>query len=199
MLALELIDSGLLLARRRDESSEVLTESPGIAFLGDDTTRTGDAAVERIRLNPLLAHTNFWRGLSTEELTRPSRLARTTADIAFAQAEQLLGSYKSEAESVLLAVPAGNRDMNVSKGGAGLAIQPRYALMRFGAGLLAVVTTDAQRFVDDQDVGRLAQALVHQEVHQRARFGPHLHARLVDHAPAHIFLQRVQACVVAPC
>jgi len=82
LLALELIDSGLLLARQRGENSEVLTEVPGIAFLGDDTTRTGEAAVERIRLNPLLAHTNFWRGLSTEELTRPSRLARTTADIA---------------------------------------------------------------------------------------------------------------------
>jgi FHA domain len=107
LLALELIDSGLLLARRRGETSEVLTEVPGIAFLGDDTTRTGEAAVERIRLNPLLAHTNFWRGLSTEDLTRPSRLARTTADIAFAQAEQLLGPHKSDGESVLLAVPAG--------------------------------------------------------------------------------------------
>ena len=106
MLALELIDSGLLLARQRGETSEVLTEVPGIAFLGDDTTRTGDAAVERIRLNPLLAHTNFWRGLSTEELTRPSRLARTTADIAFAQAEQLLCPHSSVGVSVLLAVPA---------------------------------------------------------------------------------------------
>jgi len=107
LLALELIDSGLLLARQRGETSEVLTEVPGIAFLGDDTTFTGEAAVERIRLNPLLAHTNFWRGLSTEELTRPSRLARTTADIAFTQAEQLLGPYKSDREGVLLAVPAG--------------------------------------------------------------------------------------------
>ena len=107
MLALELIDSGLLLARLRGETGEVLTEVPGIAFLGDDTTLTGDAAVERIRLNPLLAQTNFWRGLSTEELPRPSRLVRTTADIAFAQAEQLLGPRKSDGESVLLAVPAG--------------------------------------------------------------------------------------------
>jgi hypothetical protein len=107
LFALELIDSGLLLARKRGESGEVLTEVPGIAFLGDDTTLTGDAAVERIRLNPLLAHTDFWRGLSTAELTRPSRLARTTADIAFAQAEHLLGPHKSEGESVLLAVPGG--------------------------------------------------------------------------------------------
>ncbi|HKU15367.1 MAG TPA: FHA domain-containing protein [Steroidobacteraceae bacterium] len=107
MLALELIDSGLLLARRRGDGSEVLAEAPGLAVLDDDRTRTGREAAERVRLMPLLANTNFWRGLSTEQLTRPSRLARTTADIAFVQAEALLGPYKAQGESVLLAVPAG--------------------------------------------------------------------------------------------
>ncbi len=107
MLALELIDSGLLLARRRGEESEVLSEAPGFAVLEDDRTHTGTEAAGRVRLKPLLAHTNFWRGLSTEQLTRPSRLARTTADVAFAQAEAILGSHKSQGESVLLAVPAG--------------------------------------------------------------------------------------------
>jgi hypothetical protein len=107
LLALDLIDSGLLLARRRGESSEVLTEAPGLAVLDDDRTRTGNEAAERVRLKPLLANTNFWRALSTDELTRPSRVARTTADIAFAQAEALLNPYKSESEGVLLAIPAG--------------------------------------------------------------------------------------------
>jgi hypothetical protein len=107
LLALELIDSGLLLARRRGENSEVLTEVPGFAVLDDDRTRTGSEAAERVRLMPLLAHTNFWRALSTEQLTRPSRLVRSTADIAFAQADAVLGPYKAEGESVLLAVPAG--------------------------------------------------------------------------------------------
>ncbi len=107
MLALELIDSGLLLARNRGETGEVLTEVPGLAVLDDDRTRTGNEAAERVRLKPLLAHTNFWRALSTEQLTRPSRLARSTADIAFSQAEAVLGLYKTEGESVLLAVPAG--------------------------------------------------------------------------------------------
>lgn len=107
MLALELIDSGLLLARNRGETGEVLTEAPGLAVLDDDRTRTGNEAAERVRLKPLLAQTNFWRALGTEQLTRPSRLARTTADIAFAQAEAILGPYKAEGESVLLAVPAG--------------------------------------------------------------------------------------------
>ena len=107
MLALELIDSGLLLARNRGETAEVLTEATGFAVLDDDRTRTGNEAAERLRLKPLLAHSNFWRALSTEQLTRPSRLARTTADIAFAQAEALLGPHKAAGESVLLAVPAG--------------------------------------------------------------------------------------------
>jgi hypothetical protein len=107
LLALELIDSGLLLARHGSESGEVLTEAPGLAVLDDEKTRTGNDAADRVRLKPLLAHTNFWRGLSTEHLTRPSRLARTTADVAFAQAEALLGPYKAGGESVLLAVPAG--------------------------------------------------------------------------------------------
>jgi hypothetical protein len=105
LLALELIDSGLLLARSRGEDGEVLAEVPGFAVLDDDRTRTGTEAADRVRLKPLLAHTNFWRGVGTEQLTRPSRLVRTTADIAFAQAEALLGQYKGE--SVLLAVPAG--------------------------------------------------------------------------------------------
>jgi hypothetical protein len=107
LLALELIDSGLLLARHRGETGEVLTEAPGLAVLDDDKTRTGNEAADRVRLKPLLAQTNFWRALGTEQLTRPSRLARTTADIAFAQAEAILASYKAEGESVLLAVPAG--------------------------------------------------------------------------------------------
>jgi hypothetical protein len=107
LLSLELTDSDLLLARRRGEESEVLSEAPGFAVLDDDRTHTGAEAAGRVRLKPLLAHTNFWRGLSTEQLTRPSRFARTTADVAFAQAQAILGAHKAQGESVLLAVPAG--------------------------------------------------------------------------------------------
>lgn len=108
MLSLELIDSGLVLARRAEGGDgAVLLEAPGMALLEDQSTLTGAEAAQRVRLRPLLAHTNYWRGLSTETLTRPSRLVRTTADIAFAQAQAVLGRYKAEGESVLLAVPAG--------------------------------------------------------------------------------------------
>ncbi|MBL8269478.1 FHA domain-containing protein [Steroidobacter sp.] len=111
MLALELIDAALVVARKQGESVEVVADAPGVALLEDSQTVTGLDALQRVRRQPLLAHTNFWRGLSTQPLSRPSRVAGTAADVAFAQAEKLLGQFKQESEGVLLAVPAGyNRD-----------------------------------------------------------------------------------------
>lgn len=105
MLCLELIDSGLFLAQQRAEGPTVVGEGPGMAILEDGVTLTGASAAARVRLKPLLAHANFWRGLSTEPLVRPSRLARTTADVAFAQLTALLEPCKPE--RMLLAIPAG--------------------------------------------------------------------------------------------
>ncbi|WP_116813034.1 FHA domain-containing protein [Steroidobacter cummioxidans] len=111
MLALELIDAALVVARKQGESVDVIADAPGVALLEDQSTVTGLDALRRLRVKPLLAHTNFWRGLSTQTLTRPSRVASTTADVAFAQAETLLGRFKQDNEGVLLAVPAGyNRE-----------------------------------------------------------------------------------------
>lgn len=111
MLALELIDAALVVARQQGESVDVVADAPGVALLEDSQTVTGLDALQRVRRQPLLAHTNFWRGLSTQPLTRPSRVAGTAADVAFAQAEKLLGQFKQDGTGVLLAVPAGyNRD-----------------------------------------------------------------------------------------
>ncbi|WP_129641907.1 FHA domain-containing protein [Peristeroidobacter agariperforans] len=107
MLALELIDAALVVARKHGDNVDVIADAPGVALLEDQTTVTGLDALQRLRVKPLLANTNFWRGLSTQPLTRPSRVAGTTADVAFAQAETLLGRFKQDNEGVLLAVPAG--------------------------------------------------------------------------------------------
>jgi hypothetical protein len=107
MLALELIDAALVLAHQRGESVDIVADAPGVAILEDQATLTGAEALQRVRVKPLLANTNFWRALSTQPLTRPSRVASTTADVAFAQAEQILGRYKRDNEAILLAVPAG--------------------------------------------------------------------------------------------
>jgi len=107
MLSLELIDSGLILAQQQGDDARVLSEAPGLAVLDDAQTVTGAAAAMRVRTKPLFAQSNYWRGLSTEPLTRPSRLIGTTADIAFAQASQLLEPHRNDGDGLLLAVPAG--------------------------------------------------------------------------------------------
>lgn len=107
MLAFELIDSGLVLAQRRGGEVRIVSEAPGVAILEEDATLTGAAAAERMRLTPLLAQSSYWRALSTAPLTRPSRMIVTSADLAFEQANQLLGPYRDDPEGVLLAIPAG--------------------------------------------------------------------------------------------
>jgi hypothetical protein len=107
MLALSLLDSGLVLAQRQGTDARIVSEAPGFAVLEDTETLTGSAAAARLRTKPLLAQSNYWRALSTEPLTRPSRLVATTADLAFEQARQILEPHKSDGDGVLLAVPAG--------------------------------------------------------------------------------------------
>jgi hypothetical protein len=107
MLSLELLDSNLVLARRQGDDVRVVAQAPGFAILEEHETLTGAAAAARLRTRPLLAHSSFWRSLGTEPLARPSRLVGTTADLAFAQAGELLGPHKDDPEGVLLAVPAG--------------------------------------------------------------------------------------------
>lgn len=106
MLSLELIDAGLVLAQQAGDSAGIVAEEPGIAVLEESTTLTGMAATSRVRLKPLLAQTNYWRAVSTDVLARPSRLIRTTADLAFAQAQSILSKGRDE-DGVLLAIPAG--------------------------------------------------------------------------------------------
>lgn len=106
MLSLELIDAGVVLAQSTEGTTTLLSEEPGVAVLDESATLTGDAAAARVRLKPLLAHTNFWRALSVDTLTRPSRLIQTTADLAFAQVQSLLATAR-DPDGVLLAVPAG--------------------------------------------------------------------------------------------
>lgn len=105
MLSLELIDSGLVLAQRRGRDVEIIDEAPGVAVLEEQQTITGVEAGKRVRRQPLLAQSNYWRALSTAPLTRPSRLIHTTADLAFAQADSMLRGR--DAEGVMLAIPAG--------------------------------------------------------------------------------------------
>src|SRR5687768_16154829 len=107
MLALELIDSSLILAQQQGDSVALVREEPGMAVLEETNTWTGTEAAQRVRVKPLLAHSHYWRNLSVDPLTRPSRSIRTAADLAFAHATALLQPFQADREGVLLAVPAG--------------------------------------------------------------------------------------------
>lgn len=108
LLALELNDAGLVLARiATGGESEILADSPGFALLEGNTVLTGEAAAARARQRPLFAHSTFWRELGVTPLPRPTAAVQTTADVAFTHLSELLKPVNSGAERMVIAVPAG--------------------------------------------------------------------------------------------
>ena len=108
LLALELNDAGLILARiAAGGESEILADSPGFALLEGDIVLTGGAAAARARQRPLFTHSTFWRELGVTPLPRPTAAAQTTADVAFTHLAELLKPLNSGAERLVIAVPAG--------------------------------------------------------------------------------------------
>src|SRR5262249_5270605 len=77
----------------------------------------------------------------------------------------------------MLAVPARGRHVDLRVGWSRFAIETRRTLVHVGAGFLAVVAADAQALVDQQHVGRLADALLH----EITRDGPGLNLLLHRH------------------
>ena len=61
-----------------------------------------------------------------------------------------------------VAARSGHVEMRVSP--SGLTVEPGQAIVAVSAGLFAIVAADAQRFVDQQDVGRFAKAVVDEEL-----------------------------------
>ena len=73
------------------------------------------------------------------------------------------------------------------------AIEPGCAAVGFGAGLLTVITSDAQRFVDQQHVRCFTKSLLHKERDQVAGLWRGFHAQVlrkpVFHRVLHAFTQ----------
>jgi hypothetical protein len=107
LLALELNDARLILARGSADGGELIAESEGYAVLEGANVLTGDAAKSRARLKPLYAYNRFWRDLSVVELPRPNARARTAADLAFAHLDGMLAPFRSGSPELLLTLPAG--------------------------------------------------------------------------------------------
>jgi hypothetical protein len=100
-LALEINDAGLILAAE----GMVLAESPGYAMLDGPRVVVGALAAGRARLAPLHAENRYWRDLGTASLPRPTAAARTAAELAHAQLEDLVRPWLQHGPELLVAVP----------------------------------------------------------------------------------------------
>jgi hypothetical protein len=107
LLALELNDARLVLARGDAGDGEWLADSEGYAVLEGDTVLTGDAARSRARLKPIYSYNRFWREIGTSALPRANTRAQTAADLAFAQLDDLLAPHRSAGDELVIALPAG--------------------------------------------------------------------------------------------
>jgi hypothetical protein len=110
LLAVELNDAGLLLARTGGDGTPVLAgeESPGLAVLHEGRVHVGGDAVRRYRIAPLHAQNRFWQSLSLEPLPWSARGIATAADLAHAHLSAVLtAEARHGAEELLLAVPPG--------------------------------------------------------------------------------------------
>jgi hypothetical protein len=109
LLAVELNDAGIVLARQAADGPQVIgTPSPGIALLQDGQVVAGEAAARRHRLAPLHVQNRYWYALGTEPLPWTTRGIATAADLAHAHLSSLLADpVRDGARQLLLAVPPG--------------------------------------------------------------------------------------------
>jgi hypothetical protein len=110
LLAVELNDAGLRLARLREDGHGELVgaASPGFALLHGGRVLVGAAAASRFRAAPLHAQNRYWHALGTDALPWTAPGVATTADLAHAQLTELLATAGEPAVAdLLLAVPPG--------------------------------------------------------------------------------------------
>lgn len=109
LLAVELNDAGIVLARTTADGARILGQpSPGIALLQDGKVLVGEDAERRHRVAPLHAQNRYWYTLGTEALPWTTRGIATGADLAHAHLSSLLAEpVRAGAHELLLAVPPG--------------------------------------------------------------------------------------------
>ena len=110
LLAIELNDAGLRLARAGEDGEPVVESeaSPGFALLHEGRVHVGIEAARRHRIAPLHAQNRFWHALGLEPLPWSARGMATVADLAHAHlATVLAGAAREGGHELLLAVPGG--------------------------------------------------------------------------------------------
>jgi hypothetical protein len=96
--ALELNSAGLRVAGAH-------AAVPGFASYEGERVLVGAAAEARARLAPLWTSSRHFEELSTDPLPRPKPFARSNADLAYAQLQQLASDHALAGRAVLVAVP----------------------------------------------------------------------------------------------
>ncbi len=110
LLAVELNDAGLRLARLREDGHGELVgaASPGFALLHGGKVLVGDDAASRYRTAPLHAQNRYWHALGTEPLPWTAQGVATAADLAHAHLTAVLApAAEPVVADLLLAVPPG--------------------------------------------------------------------------------------------
>lgn len=108
LLAVELNDAGLVLARSVGDGTAVEPPSPGYALLSGDTLLLGAEAAARARITPLYAQTRYWHQLGLERLPWVTPSVQTHADLAHAHLQRMLADVPADTrEGLLFAVPPG--------------------------------------------------------------------------------------------
>jgi len=100
-LAIDINDANLVIA---DESG-VLDTEPGYALLADGEILTGNDAYSQARLRPRDSNNRYWENLSLKQGSAGLEGVDNTAQLAFAQLENLWKRYGGEDKDALLVVP----------------------------------------------------------------------------------------------
>ena len=107
LIAVELNDAALWLAREAASGPQALGPAPGCAVLHEGKVILGEEAARRVRLAPLHAQNRYWHQLSLDRLPWGAGSVRTPADLAFAQLSELVAPWRTGADGLILAVPPG--------------------------------------------------------------------------------------------
>jgi hypothetical protein len=104
-VAIEINDSGLAVANE----SGVIAIEPGFARIEGGRIVTGAQARARARLQPRQTSSRFWSALSMDAGSAGADIAKSSAELAYAQLESLWQRVAAEATAVVLVVPGGYR------------------------------------------------------------------------------------------
>ncbi|MEE8237205.1 MAG: hypothetical protein V3S67_02720, partial [Gammaproteobacteria bacterium] len=100
-LAFDINDADLIVA----DASGVLAAEPGYALVADGEILTGNDAYAQARLRPRDSNNRYWENLSLEEGSAGLEGVDHTAQLAYAQLEDLWKRYGGEGTDALLVVP----------------------------------------------------------------------------------------------